>query len=516
MHSDSGATESIWMETIDTPSFPTLARDIRADVCVIGAGISGLTTAYLLAHAGKSVVVLEAGHVGGSETGRTTAHLTAVLDERYYRIASLHGEDGARLAAESHMAAINRMEAIAALEEIDCDFERVDGFLFLAPDDEHELLEKELVAAHQAGLTDAELDEATPVGGLDTGPVLRFPRQAQFHPLKYLSGLAEAIIRDGGEIYCATKVTSIEGGEPAIVTTEGEHTVHATEIVVATNSPINDWMMMHTKQAPYRSYVIGVRIPAGTLRHQLLWDTADPYHYIRVQGTAAHPRAQHELLLVGGEDHKTGQAGDTEQRFASLEQWTRRCFPMAEEVVYHWSGQLLEPVDGLAFIGKNPGNDKHIYIITGQSGNGMTYGTIGGMVITDLILGRDNPWAKLYDPSRISFRSALEFTRENLNVAEQYAQYLTPGDVGSVDDITPGSGALIRRGMHKIAAYKDESGHVTECSAVCPHLYGIVVWNETEKTWDCPCHGSRFDRHGRVITGPAVADLEEVHVLIDR
>ena len=513
MHSDSGATESIWMATVETPAFPALSKDTRADVCVIGAGIAGLTTAYLLTRAGKSVVVLDAGQVGGSESGRTSAHLTAALDYRYFRIASLHGAEGARYAAESHTAAINRIESIVALEEIDCDFERVDGFLVLAPDNEHSLLERELAATHRAGLTDTELRERTLVDKFDSGPALCFPRQAQFHPLKYLNGLALAIIRDGGKIYCQTKVVSIEDGEPATVRTDTDHTILANDVVVATNSPVNDWVAIHTKQAPYRTYAIGLRFPTGAMPHQLIWDTADPYHYIRLQSTSRDPRAEHEMLIVGGEDHKTGQATDTNERFHALEQWARECFPMAEEVLFRWSGQVLEPVDTLAYIGRNPGEDKHIYIITGHSGNGMTYGTIGGIIISDLVTGRDNPWARLYDPSRISLRSALEYTKENLNVAEQYAQYFTPGDVDDVDDIAPGSGAIIRRGIHKIAVYKDEQGHVTERSAVCPHLYGIVSWNETEKTWDCPCHGSRFDRYGKAMTGPAVSGLDDVQSL---
>jgi nitrite reductase/ring-hydroxylating ferredoxin subunit len=180
---------------------------------------------------------------------------------------------------------------------------------------------------------------------------------------------------------------------------------------------------------------------------------------------------------------------------------------MAADVVYRWSGQVMEPVDAMAFIGKNPGSDEHVYIVTGDSGNGMTHTTLGGILLTDLIMGRDNPWAALYDPGRITLRSAPEYARENLNVAEQYTSYLTPGDVASPEDIIPGTGAVIRRGIHKVAVYKDDAGRVSECSAVCTHLYCIVDWNDTEKSWDCPCHGSRFDPYGKVVNGPAISDL---------
>ncbi|MGI9090117.1 MAG: FAD-dependent oxidoreductase [Gemmatimonadaceae bacterium] len=514
MHSDSGATESIWMDTADTPDFPPLKADTRANVCVVGAGIAGMTTAYLLARAGKAVVVIDDGRIGGGETGRTTAHLSNALDDRYYEIMKLFGDQGSHYAAESHTAAVQRIEAIAAQEDIDCEFERLDGFLFLPPGGNRSELERELDATHQCGLTDTGLFERAPLDAFNTGLALRFPRQAQFHPLKYVSGLARAIVRDGGRIYCSTKATTIEDGEPAKVITANGHTILADDIVVTTNTPVNDWMVMHTKQAAYRTYVIGVRIPKGSVPRMLLWDTLDPYHYIRVQ-SADKVGADYDVLIVGGEDHKTGQGDNTDDHFGCLERWTRERFPMAQEVVYRWSGQVMEPVDAMAFIGKNPGSDEHIYIATGDSGNGMTHGTIAGILLTDLIIGRDNPWAKLYDPSRISFRSAPEYAKENFNVAEQYRSWLTRGDIGNVEDIAPGTGGVIRRGMHKIAVYKDADGNLSACSAVCTHLYCIVDWNDTEKSWDCPCHGSRFDRFGRVVNGPAIANLEEAPIPVE-
>ena len=383
----------------------------------------------------------------------------------------------------------------------------MDGFLFLGEGDKRQLLEDELKATHEIGLTDTGLFERAPIDAFNTGVALRFPRQAQFHVLKYLNGLARAITRDGGRIYCGTKAKNIEDGTPATVTTADGHAIIAEDIVVATHSPVNDWMVMHTKQAAYRTYVVGLRVAVGTITRMLLWDTEEPYHYVSVH-QADKPGANYEVLIVGGEDHKTGQAQDTDDRFTRLESWTRARFPMAGEVLYRWSGQLLEPVDGLAFIGKNPGADEHIYIITGDSGNGITHGTIAGILLTDLITGRKNPWTDIYDPSRISFRSASDYARVNLNVAEQYSSWVTSGDVGSVDEIPNDSGAVIRRGMRKIAVYKDADGNISECSAVCTHLYCIVDWNDTEKSWDCPCHGSRFDPRGKVINGPAITDLE--------
>ncbi|MFN2601317.1 MAG: FAD-dependent oxidoreductase [Gemmatimonadaceae bacterium] len=511
MRSDSGYTTSVWMAT-DVPDVPKLNHNIRTSVCVVGAGIAGMTTAYLLARAGRAVVVIDDGEIGGGETGRTTAHITDALDDRYFEIEKLHGEEGARIAAESHHAAIDKIESISALEDIDCDFERVDGYLFLGEGKGKSVLERELAAAHRAGLTDVELLDRAPITSFETGPALRFPRQGQFHSLKYLNGLARAIVRDGGQLYSATHAKTIEDGEPAkIITSEG-HVITADNIVVATNSPVNDWVILHTKQAAYRTYVIAARIPRGSIPRALYWDTCDPYHYIRLHEVdrLIDPSHREELLIVGGEDHKTGQDHDPEERFRSLEEWTRKRFPMIGKVDFRWSGQIMEPVDYMAFIGKNPGTDQHIFIVTGDSGNGITHGTVAGILLSDLILGRKNPWKKLYDPARVTLRATPDFLKENLNVAGQYTDWATAGDVGSYDDIKPGSGAVIRRGVRKIAVYRDDEGGIHERSAVCTHLYCIVNWNSVERTWDCPCHGSRFDAYGQVVNGPAITPLAEV------
>jgi glycine/D-amino acid oxidase-like deaminating enzyme/nitrite reductase/ring-hydroxylating ferredoxin subunit len=498
----SGAMTSIWMATVDISSRPTLSEDMTADVCVVGAGIAGLTTAYLLTDEGRSVIVLDDGAIAGGETSRTTAHLVNALDDRYFEIERLHGEKGARLAAESHTAAIDRIEAIVAKEKIACDFERLDGYLFVPPGDSTDVLDKELEAVHRAGLENVECIRRAPLEGFNTGPCLRFPRQAQFHPLKYLDALAQAIEAKGGRIFNNTHAEEFKDGFPAQVKTGRSQVVSAGAVVVATNTPVNDLVAIHTKQAAYRTYVIGLRVPKGLVAKALYWDTPDPYHYVRLQEVPGY-----EVLIVGGEDHKTGQADDADERFARLEAWTRERFRVAGAMEFHWSGQIMEPIDSLAFIGRNPG-DKNIYVATGDSGNGMTHGTIAGILLTDLILGRENEWETLYDPSRISLRAAPEFARENLNFLAQYSDYATPGDLDQVGEIPADTGALVRQELKKLAVYRDSHGSLHKRSAVCPHLGCIVAWNNAEKTWDCPCHGSRFDPYGKVLNGPANADLQ--------
>jgi glycine/D-amino acid oxidase-like deaminating enzyme/nitrite reductase/ring-hydroxylating ferredoxin subunit len=491
-----------------------LKSSTQADVCIVGAGIAGLSCGYCLTQAGKSVVIVDDGLLASGMTQVTTAHLTNALDDRYFEIERMHGLVGARLTAESHAAAIDRIEAIAQTEKINCESRRLDGFLFLADGETEEILDRELAAAHRAGLAGVEKLKRVPMDASNLGPCLRFPNQGQFHPLKYLAGLAKAIKRDGGRIFTQSHADEISGGTEATVNI-GKHTVSAGAIIVATNTPINDLVAIHTKQAPYMTYVIAGRVPRGSVPPGLYWDTGAisqgrpaPYHYIRLQKPKGG--SGEELLIVGGEDHKTGQADDTHERHARLETWAREHFPMMGDVEFVWGGQVMETVDGLAFIGRNPLDHDNVFVVTGDSGMGMTHGTIAGMLLTDLILKRDNPWASLYDPSRKTLSAAGTFAKEALNMAVQYTDWVTGGDVASVDEIGNDSGAVLRRGLSKVAVYRDESGKLHQRSAVCGHLGCIVHWNAAEKSWDCPCHGSRFDKHGKVINGPANADLAAV------
>jgi len=500
------ATPSLWAETAKLPQYSSLKKDLTVDVCVVGGGIAGMSVAYLLSQAGKRVALIDDGAIASGQTQMTTAHLSNAIDDCYQEIERLHGEEGARLAAESHTAAIDLIETVSRQQRINCDFHRVDGYLFNAPGEPADLLDRELEAARRTGAVQVDRVSRAPLAGFDTGPCLRFRRQGQFHPLKYLAGLAGAIGLSGGQIFSQTHAQRIEGGQPARVSTARGPVITAQAVVVATNTPVNDLVAIHTKQAPYMTYVVGLRVPAGSVERALYWDTVDPYHYVRLQPEEYDD--SNEILIVGGEDHKTGQADDGPERFERLERWARERFGDVGEAVYRWSGQVMETIDGVAFIGRNPLDKDNVYIATGDSGMGMTHGTIAGMLLSDLILGKDNPWAKLYDPSRKTLRAASEFAKENANVMAQYTSWATPGEVASVDEIPLGEGAIVRRGLKKLAVYRDPGGRLVELSAACTHLKCIVAWNATEKTWDCPCHGSRFAADGRVINGPANRGLE--------
>lgn len=504
LKSTNGTSASIWMATAAVPEFPSLAADLTTDVCVIGGGIAGLTTAYLLSCEGRQVVLIDALGIGAGETGRTTAHFFPP-DEWYVDVENGFGTDQARLVADSFTKATDLVESLVQREHIDCGFERLDGYLYALPGNGFKELDKEYEAARRAGV-EVELLERVPGLSFDTGPCVRYKHQAQFHPLKYLNGLANAFVRNGGKIYCGTRALDIDGDNNVqTVRTRGGN-IEAKAVVVATNTPFNDRVVMHTKQAGYRTYVIGVRVPKGSVPHILLWDTGDPYYYVRLQ--SPDTAADHDILIVGGADHKVGQDTHPEHRYDEIEQWVREHFPMAQAVEYRWSGEVMEPSDGPAYLGRNPMDDRNVYIITGDSGNGMTHSTIGAMLVSDLIMGRDNPWESLYAPSRKVKHGLSDFLSEQANTLSRYGEWAKGGEVDSVNEIAPGDGAIVREGTRKLAVYRDEHGELHALSAKCTHLGCVVHWNSAERSWDCPCHGSRFDTTGEVMHGPAATSLE--------
>ncbi|HEX2676006.1 MAG TPA: FAD-dependent oxidoreductase [Polyangiales bacterium] len=502
-------TRSSWKADMAPLRTAALRENLRCDVCIVGAGMAGMSVAYELCRDGRKVVVLDDNCVGGGETAQSTAHLASALDERFVELERMHGESGARIAYESHASAIDRIEAIIMQESIECDFQRRNAYLFLAPGQLPDLLDRELAAAWRAGLHGAQLLTGAPDRELMTGPCLFFPHQAQMHPLRYVAGLLRAVQSQGGRVYTRTHVRTIHephGDSAGWVETSSGMRVQADVIVVATNTPINDRVAIHTKQAAYRTYVVAFAQPRERMLHGLYWDTGDPYHYVR---SAPPPAGSDEaLLIVGGEDHRTGHGDQGRERLDALIDWTRQRIPDLGEPRYEWSGQVLEPVDGLGFIGHNPGSSDRVYVATGDSGNGITHGAIAGMLIRDLIEGSDNRWTSLYDPARKSLKSLDELMRNNASVAASYVQWLGAPGASSLDDIPRGQGRIVQHGVRKLAVYRDDDGRLEVCSAACPHLGGVLHWNGLERSWDCPLHGSRFDVHGEVLNGPACNGLQ--------
>lgn len=506
MRDPNGQTISTW--TAKYPPFhgDRLEGNRNCDVCVIGGGIAGLTVAYLLAKEGRSVILLEKDGIGSGESGRTTAHFTSAIDDRYFEIERLHGEENSRLSAHSQADAILLAEKIVADERIDCDLRQVPGYLFLGPEHDTTYLQREYFAAKKAGLEVDWIPSFFPA--LSSAEWIVFKNQMQLHPMKYLLGLKKAFQKKGGKVFTDSCVTRVERKTPSKVHLENGSTVGAKTVVVATNTPFIDKLKMHTKQAAYRTYVIAARIPHHTFPEGLFWDTSDPYHYLRME---RDENDGSDRIIIGGEDHKTGQVEHPETGWRRLESWARARFPTLGRIEYRWSGQVMEPLDFLGYAGLNPGSE-NIYIVTGDSGNGMTNGTIGAKIIADAVLGRENFYAGLYDPSRKSVRAAPEFLKENSNTAAQFADWFKPSEVDSIAQLARGEGAVFRRHGKPVAVSRDADGNLHSCTAICPHLKAVLRWNSAERSWDCPAHGSRFSGAGKRLNGPADRGLvrEEV------
>ena len=504
MESNEGGTLSVWQATAEPNRYERLGEDTDADVVVVGGGLAGITTAYELARGGRRVVVLEkAANIAAGETAHTTAHLTNAMDDRFMHLESHLSLDGSRQARESHGAAIDWIERAVRENGIDCDFRRLDGFLVPGPGHDAKLMEDEHRAAVRAGFAGAELLASSPIEGLG-GPAIRFPNQGEYHPLKFINGVADAFVRLGGRIFCHAHVTEAQGGDDGHVKTVDGRTVRARQVVLATNSPAARYIET-MKMLPYRTFVVALEVQPGTIPHALYWDTMDPYHYVRL-ATDAGGRT---VLVVGGGDYQTGAKDEGEKVFDELIAWTRARFETSGPALYRWSGQVLEPADHLGFIGRAH-DDDDVFICTGDSGQGMTHSVIAAMRLGDLVLGREERWP-VYDPRRVSGGAIKEYLRDAVLMGRKALDHIKPGDVRSVDEIPSGSGAVVRRGLKEIAAYRDESGMLHEKSAVCTHAGCVVHWNSTEKSWDCPCHGSRFSPKGdAVLNGPAVSPLRDV------
>ena len=496
-------TTPIWIREDLPADRPSLTSDLRTEVAIVGAGLTGLSVAYELALAGKQVVVVDRGRVGRGQSARTTAQLAWQLDDYYHELRKERGDAETVAYYRRARAAVERIGEIARAEGIDCDYEVIDGYLYVAPGDDPSILDKELEACEALGIEGVRFVDSAPVPGRDTGRALLWPEQARFHVLKYLEGLARAIEARGGRIYGHSAVTEItEEDNGVTLVLSGGARIVAEQVVSAADTAIVD-VMIQPKLEPYRSYAIAGPVPKGAVADALVWDTLEAYHYVRIQ-----PDGDRDMLIVGGEDHRMGDHDDGEARLDRLEAWTRDHYPMFVRREYGWSGMVVEPVDILPYTGLAHGKSR-TYLHTGDSGEGMTNGVLGAVLLRELIADGGSRDEASYSPGRVTLRAAGELAANTGHTVANFVEYLTPGGVPAADALKPGEAALVRHGLKKIAAFRDESGVLHQRSATCTHLGCLVHWNGLERCWDCPCHGSQFSPDGKVLSGPALTPLGE-------
>ena len=503
-------TSSYWFDNTPAPRFPALKEDIAVDVLIVGAGITGITAAYLLKNSGRSVALVDQGRCLSGQTSHTTAHLTSVTDSPLSELVRSFGKDHAQAAWDAQLAAIDTIERIVSREQIKCHFKWVPGYLFnpsaatFRAEQEKNVLDlaREADLATELGF-DAELETSVPVFHQ---PGVRFENQAKFHPRKYLVALLRLLAGSQGfRIHESTEIEQIEG-TPITATTRDGHRIHCEHVLLATHVPLQGKsgllpaIFLQSKTAAYSTYAIGGWVPSGTMPEALFWDTGDPYDYMRVDR-----RHDHDFVIYGGEDHKTGQVENTSQSFSRLEQRMRQVMPDIS-VTHRWSGQVVDTNDGLPYIGETA---ERQFVATGFSGQGMTLGTTSAMMFADYVTGQTNPWEGLFDPGRTKIKGGLwDYVKEN----KDYPYYLIrdrfAGKSGrTLRAIARGSGEVIDVNGQPAAVYRGPDGQIQMRSAVCTHMGCYVQWNDSESMWDCPCHGSRFKVSGEVLAGPAEQPL---------
>jgi glycine/D-amino acid oxidase-like deaminating enzyme/nitrite reductase/ring-hydroxylating ferredoxin subunit len=499
-----GAKQSPWQKSLNISiGQASFKPETVYDALIVGGGITGMTAGLLLQNAGRKVLIADAHAPGFGTTGGTSAHINTFADTTYKEAESAFGKEGAKLFADAINEGFGLIKGNIATYRIDCDFETKTGYVYAEDDEQADQLDDIFEGAKAVGVpANYTMQVPTP---LTYQAALEFPGQAQFHPLKYLQALASVFTSAGGIILENTKIETFEKEADIHVCLAGEVQIKARNVIYATHIPpgINSYSL---RCAPYRSYVLGVKLKTDTYPDALVYDMQEPYHYFRT-----HLIGGEKLLIAGGHDHKTGH-DDPQAAFADLEKYVRKHYNVSS-VKYQWSSQYYVPVDGFPYIGQMPEASKGVFCATGYNGNGIMLGTIAGKILSDLVQGKASKYEKIFSPARLKpVAGFTAFVQENADVAYHLvADRFGIHETDSLKRLQPGTGKVVEVDGKKIAAYRDDQGEIFALNPVCTHAGCIVNWNGEEKSWDCPCHGARYDIHGQVLTGPAVIPLSTLN-----
>lgn len=501
MNNQIGKPISYWIDSTPDTFYPSVSNQVLVDVAIVGAGIVGITAATMLKKAGKTVALIDANQIAAGVSGHTTAKVTSLHQLIYAELIEQFGEEKARIYAESNQAALEHIATTVTQENIDCDFSRESAYTFAETEANLKSIEKEVEAAIKLGLPASFVRETSlpfPIAG-----AIKMDHQAQFHPRKYLQHLAKGIAGEGSYIFERTRVLNVEEDNPCRIITDNL-TIQAQDVIITTNIPILDEGLFFAKTYPKRSYIIGTHIDQDKAPQGMFIGSGEKYYSIRTT-----PYLDGLLLLIGGGGHKVGAVTNTEEKYQDLENYARLRFGI-DSVAYRWSTQDYVSFDKLPYVGRLTPLSKHVYVATGFSLWGMTKGTMAGLLLKDLLLGIENPASELYDATRATPFVSAEGIKQNLDVGTHWVGDRLKGITNSLKDIPNNEGQVVQVDGQKVAAYRDENGAVHAVSAICSHLGCVVAWNNAEKSWDCPCHGARFNCEGKVLHAPAVNDLDRI------
>jgi glycine/D-amino acid oxidase-like deaminating enzyme/nitrite reductase/ring-hydroxylating ferredoxin subunit len=499
--------EPYWLRNVDLPTFPKLQQDTETEVAIVGGGMTGLTAAYLLAREGRKVAVIEAGSILNGTTGHTTAKVTTQHGLIYDELISHFGEDKTRLYYQANEQALHFIKNLVKEQQIDCDFSEEDAYIYTNSSQKMQSLIDEYEAYQKLGIKDSEYLSTIPIL-VEHKAAITIRKQAQFHPVKYLKHLVGEFTKLGGQIYESTTAVDMEEGDKPVVTTRDGHRVYCQQMIIASHFPFYDTKGFYfSRLKPSRSYVLAVK-PEKAFPGGMYKNAEKPQRSLR----SANYNGE-QLIIFGGDEHQTGKEKDTHQYYEALEAFARETYGILE-IPFRWSAQDPSTLDKIPFVGPYSPTVDNIYVATGYRKWGMTNSTSAALLLTDLIMGRDNPFKEVFDPNRFHVDPDVKkFVSINATVAKDLVKGKLEKPNTDPESLSNNEGAAVTLNGKRAGAYRDENGLLHLVDTTCTHMGCELEWNNGDRSWDCPCHGSRFSYSGDVLEGPAELPLKKLSEL---